>query len=111
MKAGGEPGWQLTTRGRGLPAGALARSPRQAQALELLQAKPAVSTTELARQSISAGILRQLEDKGLAQRCQLDPPALTVSSIPGLTLTPNKLQRLPPCKAHWVASAATCWKA
>ena len=94
VKTGGEPGWQLTTRGRGLPAGALARAPRQAQALELLQAEPAVSTTELARQSISAGILRQLEDKGLAQRCQLDPPALTTSSLPGLTLNSEQTTAL-----------------
>lgn len=89
-KTMGDPGWQLTTQGKGLPAGALARSPRQAQALTLLQAGKPVATTELRNVGITTAVLKQLHDKGLAERCQLQQQHVAASSRPGLELNPEQ---------------------
>ncbi len=59
--------WQLTSRGRGLPEAALPRSPRQAQAISLLMQKAIVKNTEFRDHSISASILRNLQDKKLIE--------------------------------------------
>jgi primosomal protein N' (replication factor Y) len=72
----GSPGWRLSHRGKGLPQGALARSPRQAQALALLQGEAEVEANSLTREGISPGIMRALMGKGLVEAC-------TVKSIPG----------------------------
>lgn len=69
-----EPGWRLTTRGLGLPPGALARSPKQSRALALLQQAEAVSKQAMAENEVSSAILRALEEKGLAQRCDIALP-------------------------------------
>ena len=69
----GEPAWQLSQRGKGLPPGALARSPRQSQALHMLQQQPMVSTREFLAQQISGPILSKLRDKALVEQCILAP--------------------------------------
>lgn len=66
-------GWELTTRGKGLPEGALARSPKQAQALAMLQREDQVSGAQLRRAGLGSAILKALETKGLAQRCEIQP--------------------------------------
>ncbi|MEP5568244.1 MAG: primosomal protein N' [Halioglobus sp.] len=79
-------GWELTTRGKGLPKGALARSQKQSMALGLMQDNPRVCDAQFRTAGISSGILRALEKKGLADR--VDVPAATTkpSAHPGLTL-------------------------
>lgn len=75
----GEPAWQLSDRGAGLPAGALGRSPRQSQALAVLQGGAPVAATALASAGISAAVMRSLREKGLVEACTLPrqarPPA------------------------------------
>ncbi len=66
-----ERGWRLSTRGKGLPHGALGRSPKQARALELLQAHPAVPLARFAQEGISRAILTALEKKQLAEACDI----------------------------------------
>ncbi len=89
-----EPGWELTTRGRGLPRGALARSPRQSNALALLQDSPALGRTALSQAGISPAILRALEDKGLARRCEIPAVATAASCGQGLHLLDEQSQVL-----------------
>ncbi|HUH38031.1 MAG TPA: primosomal protein N' [Spongiibacteraceae bacterium] len=79
--------WRLTERGMGLPAGALQRAPRQAQALAALQAADSVSLEALVAQDIAPAILKALADKGLAERFHAAAPA--VSAAPA---APRKLQ-------------------
>ena len=67
----GEPGWQLSARGKGLPPGALARSPKQSSALDFLHAATAATTATLTTAGISPGILRTLHSKGLIEPCKL----------------------------------------
>jgi primosomal protein N' (replication factor Y) (superfamily II helicase) len=65
----GIPAWRLTQRGKGLPADALQRSPKQATALSLLQHSDSVSAAELKSRDISAAVLKALADKTLIERC------------------------------------------
>jgi len=60
--------WQLTLRGKGLPAGALARAKSQARALALLQEEPRTDE-ELRAQGISRAVLRELRNKELIEAC------------------------------------------
>ena len=64
-KALGSAGWSLTSRGKGLPAGGLSRSPKQALALELLQAQNIVPSTVLASKGISTAVLQSMRKKAL----------------------------------------------
>jgi primosomal protein N' (replication factor Y) len=64
-------GWRLSTRGRGLPPGALARARRQAQVVAALQAQPVLGATALREAGASSSVLRELEKKGLIERCRL----------------------------------------
>lgn len=80
------PGWALTTRGKGLPSGALARSPKQAHALSLLQGSATITTSALKAAGISTTILRALQDKSLAQRIEISISAQTGVARAGLTL-------------------------
>jgi primosomal protein N' (replication factor Y) (superfamily II helicase) len=82
----GDPGWALSHRGMGLPEGALGRSPRQAQALALLQQAPAISSQSLAEQGISSAVMRSLLAKELVQHCLMKPAAKAPRSRPGLDL-------------------------
>ena len=85
-RANSEPGWQLTTRGKGLPRGALARSPKQSSALALLQDTGRLPNSAFKEAGIEAAILRALEGKGLAERCELTNPQTKATWSPGLTL-------------------------
>jgi primosomal protein N' (replication factor Y) len=89
-QTGGSPGWRLTTRGMGLPAGALARSPRQAEALAQLRGVAAVSRADLEVRGVSAAALRNLQAKGLAERCKLPPEIAPASCNPCLPLNPQQ---------------------
>ena len=87
-------GWQLTAHGKGLPAGALARSPRQAQALAILQREGAVATTLFKSNDISPAVLRNLRDKGLVEERLLPQQARPASSGQGLALNPEQATTL-----------------
>ena len=82
----GIPGWKLTRRGLGLPPGALARSPRQAEALALMQTTESVATSQFTDSGIKPAVLRQLLTKGLAEKCLLEQSPAAAISQPGLTL-------------------------
>jgi primosomal protein N' (replication factor Y) len=62
-----ETHWRLTTDGKGLPAGALSRAPRQAELLQILQSEDSTSAAKLKQLGIGADIRRQLQKKGLAE--------------------------------------------
>ena len=85
-RPGGKTGWRLTTRGKGLPDGALARAPRQAQALALLQKCDAVGMALLKEQGITSPILAKLRDQGLAEPCVLEQAPAPPVEGPGLQL-------------------------
>lgn len=97
----GQPGWRLSQRGKGLPAGALQRSPRQAEALALLQDSAELATSSLRERGINAGILRQLEQKGLAERCVLAPGRILSTPQPGLPLNGEQAAALEGILAHY----------
>ena len=82
----GTPGWQLTARGKGLPQEALPRSPRQAQAINMLRQKPAVAYSQLKAHGISTAILRGLQAKGLVETCAISEHLQISGSNPGLAL-------------------------
>lgn len=82
----GAAAWTLSQRGKGLPEGALGRSPRQAEALQLLQQGGAVAATVFRELGMSTSILRQLEQKGMAERCILPPAAVAPRAGAGLEL-------------------------
>jgi primosomal protein N' (replication factor Y) len=88
----GETAWRLTTHGKGLPEGALTRSPRQAQALTILQKSPKVSETRLAQEEISTGIMRTLAKKGLVEVCKISQLPQQGSSRAGLELNDEQAQ-------------------
>ena len=80
------PGWRLTTRGKGLPKGALARSQKQSRAMGLMQENPQVCNAEFKNAGISAGILKALEKKGLAERVEVLAACTKPTAHPGLSL-------------------------
>ncbi|EED32208.1 primosomal protein N' [gamma proteobacterium NOR5-3] len=64
-----ETHWRLTTRGMGLPEGALSRAPSQAKALALLQSGEQAPTA-LSDAGVSSAVLRELAAKELIERCR-----------------------------------------
>lgn len=86
----GEPAWRLSTQGKGLPGGALSRSPKQALALALLRESPAISTAQLSAQNVSGAVLRALRDKELIEPCLLHTPARTALCRASLELNPEQ---------------------
>jgi primosomal protein N' (replication factor Y) len=82
----GVPGWQLTTRGKGLPEAALPRSPRQAQALSLLRQRGFIASSELKSCGISAAILRNLQEKRLIESCAVNVLLAPATTRQGLIL-------------------------
>ncbi len=82
----GQAAWRLSTHGKGLPEGALTRSPRQAQALAILQRDQEVSEARLAEEEISTGIMRALAKKGLVEACKIPKLPRQGSSHAGLEL-------------------------
>jgi len=65
--------WRLTDRGAGLAEDALARAPRQREALAALRAGDALTDDELTAAGIRREALRELVRKGLAERCAPGP--------------------------------------
>ncbi|WP_439102906.1 primosomal protein N' [Congregibacter sp.] len=65
-----ETHWRLTTRGKGLPDGALSRAKSQAKALTLLQTGEQLPVT-LKAAGVSSAVLRELASKDLIERCRV----------------------------------------
>ncbi len=87
----GVAGWRLTDRGQGLPADALPRAPRQGQALALLRDASALDRDALTAAGVSRAVLRELETKGLVERCSLAPAdASPPPRASGLPLNPDQ---------------------
>ncbi|MEH6515785.1 MAG: primosomal protein N' [Halioglobus sp.] len=78
--------WQLTTKGKGLPGGALTRSPKQAAALLLLQQTSSVSKDAFIAEGITSTVLRSLREKGLAEAMAEPSQSTAPVCKPGLSL-------------------------
>ncbi|HSC67649.1 MAG TPA: primosomal protein N' [Cellvibrio sp.] len=76
-KLRGEPVFRLTTEGKGLPEGALKRSPKQAALLAALQTRHQLSRSELDLLDIPRNIAKTLIDKGLVTIAEITPQAVT----------------------------------
>jgi primosomal protein N' (replication factor Y) len=63
--------WRLSTNGKGLPAGALSRAPKQAACLALLQQQD-IDVEQLKAAGLARSHLNQLLDKGLAESYQAE---------------------------------------
>ncbi|WP_323813975.1 primosomal protein N' [Cellvibrio sp. NN19] len=72
-KMRGEPVFQLTTEGKGLPEGALKRSPKQATLLAALQSRSQLSRADLDQIDIPRTIAKNLIDKGLVKIVEVTP--------------------------------------
>jgi primosomal protein N' (replication factor Y) len=73
LRTGREPAreaWRLTPQGLGLAPGALARAPRQQASLDALQSGEPVTAVALKAEGIASTALRELEKKGLIERCE-----------------------------------------
>lgn len=88
----GEPGWQCTTRALGLGPDALARSPRQAEALQLLKNRGPVPGQTLKAAGISNAALRELAAKALAERCHITQVRDEPQARQGLSLNDEQQQ-------------------
>ncbi len=64
--------WQLTTEGKGLPAGALKRAPKQALLLDALQEHKKLSRSDIGALEIPANIIKTLTDKGIIEKTVAD---------------------------------------
>lgn len=69
----GEAVFTLTQEGKGLPAGALKRSPKQAQLLAALQQSSHLRASDLEAQGISRSIVKSLVDKKLIKLEEIQP--------------------------------------
>jgi len=101
----GTRGWRLTPRGRGLPAGALARAPRQAQALAVLLERGEVAAAEFRSRGVSAAILRRLEAENLVEPCILSECSHTFNTSEVLELNNEQARALTAVEA---AGAGFC---
>lgn len=94
----GRRGWRLSTRGMGLPEGALSRAPKQAAAIALLAEQQQIDTEMAATAGLSRATMRALCDKGLVEEFMLadakTPPAaregLSLNEEQGAALTTLK---------------------
>lgn len=86
----GAPGWSLTVQGKGLPPGALGRSPKQALALKILQQQSVTAAAIFTENNISAAVLRALKDKGLIQAEILKLALTTAQCFDPLNLNPDQ---------------------
>jgi primosomal protein N' (replication factor Y) (superfamily II helicase) len=75
-----EPCWQLTTEGKGLPIGALKRSPKQAQLLAELQQHRQLSRNEITALDIPRTIIKTLTDKGLIEATKMESSSAVVAT-------------------------------
>ncbi len=72
--------WQLTTEGKGLPLGALKRSPKQAHLLTVLQEHNQLSRSDITALGIPRNIIKTLTDKGLIETAKTESSASTEST-------------------------------
>ncbi len=63
--------WRITSQGLGLGDGALPRAPRQQAALRALRDGAAIDASDLKSRGIASNALRELEKKGLVERCEV----------------------------------------
>ncbi|MFK8048546.1 MAG: primosomal protein N' [Halioglobus sp.] len=96
----GETAWRLSTRGKGLPEGALKRSPRQAKALAILQQHHVVGTARLAEADISSGIMRELAKKELVEACKIPKTPRPGTSHAGLELNDEQSEAVASIKKN-----------
>lgn len=89
-----EAGWRLTTRGKGLPGGALKRSPKQAEALSLLQRAETVAAARFKAAGIGRPVLKALAEKNLAETCAIPLPPPPVNRGPQPTLNDEQAAAL-----------------
>ncbi len=80
----GEAGWRLSARGLGLPEGALARSPKQAEAIRLLQENGEASTKALVKAGISRAVIKALSEKELVDPCTIAANVNPPRANPGI---------------------------
>ncbi len=92
--------WRLTTRGKGLPEGALGRSPKQAQALALLQHSPWVAAEHFRLAGISRATLKALEEKTLAEPCDIPLAATPITPGPEPDLNSEQSAVLAALREH-----------
>ena len=88
--ASGEPGWRLSTRGLGLADGALARSPKQSEAVCLLQNSGQKTTSAMLEAGISRAVLKALADKGLIEPCSIEQAARPAQARGSLQLNDDQ---------------------
>lgn len=86
----GVTGWRLTTQGLGLPGGALARSPKQALALQILQSGGEIPVDDFKSGGISRPVLKAMEQKGLVEQCSIPAPDSPPVARPGLDLNADQ---------------------
>lgn len=86
----GEPGWQLSNRGKGLPPDALARSPKQCHCLNLLREAGPLNRQQLKEAGITSAVTRALHDKDLIEAIEITSTPKAPSSRPGLSLSPEQ---------------------
>ena len=84
--------WRLSVAGKGLPEGALARAPRQAEMIALLQRETSVDSATLKQIGISSACRKQLQDKGLVESCETQLTRLEPKSKPGPELNDEQRQ-------------------
>lgn len=87
--------WRLTTEGKGLPADALKRAPKQALLLGELQQQGELSRADLKRLGLSPEIVRQLEKKNLVvpRQSTIRPKAMSRDLYGEVPLQLNREQQ------------------
>lgn len=93
-RSAGELRWHLSSRGMGLPEGALCRAPRQAEALKLLQQGVALTGAALKARGISSATLRALKGKGLIEQLSISEHSHTPIVNSSLPLTAEQATAL-----------------
>lgn len=86
----GEPGWRLSNHGLGLAEGALARSPKQSEAVRILQQSGQTTASALLESGISRAILKTLADKGLVEPCSIECTPQPPQARDGLQLNDDQ---------------------
>jgi primosomal protein N' (replication factor Y) (superfamily II helicase) len=64
--------WQLTTKGKGLPEGALKRAPKQAQLISELQKRITLSRSDIIALTLPMSIVKTLTDKNLIELAAIE---------------------------------------
>ncbi|MCR8921534.1 primosomal protein N' [Dasania sp. GY-MA-18] len=89
-----ETRWRLSSKGKGLPEGALKRAPKQALALQLLQQQGDIGLAELTSAELNRSHIKALVDKGLAQAFSSEASTAQHPVLKQASLTLNQQQQL-----------------